>query len=198
VTAAQRRADRGRRRALRILALSVSIGAELLAPAARAQADKDLARQQWEQGTADYTLGHYVQAVAHYEQGYRALPDPVFLFNIGQAERLAGERERALLAYRSYLRSSAEGAAKRDIAERWIAELEAERARVDASSLRAPVPTGSLLDAAPRPAEPPARRRWWLWGAAGVVVAAGVTAVVLASGHGGGAVAGTAGTGTIR
>ena len=138
MTVARRRVARGRRgRSLRILALSVSIGAELLAPPARAQVDKDLARQQWEQGTADYTLGHYVQAVAHYEQGYRALPDPVFLFNIGQAERLAGEREQALLAYRSYLRSSAEGAPKRDIAERWIAELETEPPRVDAPSLRA-------------------------------------------------------------
>ncbi len=199
MTVARRRVARGRRgRSLRILALSVSIGAELLAPPARAQVDKDLARQQWEQGTADYTLGHYVQAVAHYEQGYRALPDPVFLFNIGQAERLAGEREQALLAYRSYLRSSAEGAPKRDIAERWIAELETEPPRVDAPSLRAPVPVVSLLDPATKPAEPPAPRRWWLWGAAGVVVAASVTAVLLSSGHGGGAVAGTAGTGTIR
>jgi tetratricopeptide (TPR) repeat protein len=220
VTVAQRRADRGRRaRSLRILVLSASIGAELLQPAARAQMDKDLARQQWEEGTADYALGHYAQAVAHYEQGYRALRDPVFLFNIGQAERLAGELERALLAYRSYLRSSAEGAPKRDIAKRWIAELETERERARASILRPPdagaafeaalaaptlgarssgVPAVSLLDAAPKPAEPRARRRWWLWGAAGVVVAGSVAAALLSSGHGGGAVAGTAGTGAVR
>ncbi len=210
---AQRRGGRGR--SLRILALSASIGAQLLAPAARAQTDKDLARQQWEQGTAEYALGHYVQAAAHYEQGYQALPDPVFLFNIGQAERLAGEREHALLAYHSYLRSSAEGAPKRDITKRWIAELETEPAPAGGSSLRSAgfeaalagatldvrsggVPTVSLLDKTRNPIEPPVRRRWWLWGAAGVVVAAGVTAVLLSSGHGGGAVAGTAGTGTIR
>jgi hypothetical protein len=212
-------AGRGRRgRSLRILALSVSIGAGLFQPAARAQTDraqtdKDLARQQWEQGTADYALGHYAQAVAHYEQGYRALRDPVFLFNIGQAERLAGEGEQALLAYRSYLRSSVEGAPKRDIAARWIAELEAERASspgpgaagfgaaLVGTALGAPssgVPAVSFLDPAVSPAEPRARRRWWLWGAAGVVVAAGVTAVLLSSAHGGGAVAGTAGTGTVR
>jgi hypothetical protein len=220
VTVAQRRAERGRRgRSLRILALAVSIGATFLQPAARAQTDKDLARQQWEQGTADYAVGHYVQAVAHYEQGYRALRDPVFLFNIGQAERLAGAREQALLAYRSYLRSSAEGAPKRDIAKRWIAELETERAREGTSRLTPAAgfeaalggPTlgarsigvpelqtkMSLLDRAPKPAEPRTRRRW-LWGAAGVVLAASVTAVILSSGHGGGAVAGTVGTGTIR
>ncbi|HTA18533.1 MAG TPA: hypothetical protein VK989_04535 [Polyangia bacterium] len=209
---ARRRGGRGR--SLRILALSASLGAQLFAPSARAQTDKDAARQQWEQGTAEYALGHYVQAAAHYEQGYQALPDPVFLFNIAQAERLAGEREQALLAYHSYLRSSAEGAPKRDITKRWIAELETEPPPARGSGLQsagfeaAParpalgarssgVATVSLLDQAPNPGEPRARHRWWLWGAAGVVVAAGVTAVLLSSGHGG-AVAGTAGTGTIR
>jgi tetratricopeptide (TPR) repeat protein len=218
VMVAQRLAEGGwRSPSLRILVLAASIGAELIEPAARAQIDKDLARQQWEQGTAEYTLGHYAQAVAHYEQGYRALPDPVFLFNIGQAERLAGEHEQALLAYRSYLRSSAEGAPKREIAKRWIAEYEGERARDRASSLRPPaaafeaalagptlsarssgVPAVSLLEPDLKPPEPRAHRRWWLWGAAGVVVAAGVTAALLSNGHGGGAVAGSVGTGTVR
>lgn len=81
------------------------------------------AREDFERGTRAYDLGHYAEAAKEYEAAYRAKDDPALLFNIGQAYRGANEPEKAIVAFRSYLRRVPE-ASNRDEVEARIAELQ--------------------------------------------------------------------------
>jgi tetratricopeptide (TPR) repeat protein len=164
----------------------------LLAGRAAAQdpAVKEQARALNDRGTAEYRLGYYDKAASLYEEAYRLLPDPALLYNIGQAYRMAGQRDKALVAYRSYLRTSAPDAPNRDLAQKRVDELEA----AGAGTLSRPVqllPTDMPVGPTDTPAlvgvtrveraPDGSGRRWWLWGAVGALVVGGVaTAVVLA------------------
>jgi tetratricopeptide (TPR) repeat protein len=201
-----------RRGRLLLPAMVAALLVTLPQPEAGAQALKDQAQHQWKEGTTEYALGHYAQAIDHFEQGYRLLRDPIFVFNIAQAYRLAGAHEQALLAYRSYLRVAAHDAPKRDVAARWIGELETPHAPVAATaepraatdisrpslSLREVDPPANLLDRASPPPRPQARHHWWWWGAAGAVVATSVAAVALVGRHGDGLQTGSVGIVTLR
>jgi len=98
----------------------------ILSPAAFAGPAEDLARAKTKTGTAAFNLGQYNEAAADYEAAYKAVLDPVLLFNIGQAYRLAGNPEKALTAYRSYLRTASQGVANRKLVEEKIRDLETE------------------------------------------------------------------------
>jgi tetratricopeptide (TPR) repeat protein len=87
---------------------------------------EDLAREKTKTGTAAFNLGQYNEAAADYEAAYKAVMDPVLLYNIGQAHRLGGNPEKALTAYRSYLRTAHQGATNRKFVEEKIRELETE------------------------------------------------------------------------
>jgi len=92
--------------------------------ASLAQGDeRGAARAHYEKGTTLFDLQRYAEAAKEYEAAYEAKPDPVFLFDIGQAWRLAGEPEKALGAYRSYLRRIVK-APNHDKVEALIGELE--------------------------------------------------------------------------
>jgi hypothetical protein len=173
---------------LRSVALAVcfwglSCSAAMAAPA---PPEKDAGVAEWKQGSVEYALGHFPAAAAHYEEAYRRLQDPALLFNLGQARRLAGQREGALAAYRSYLRAAGPSAPDRDLAQKRIAELESALGAPGAVPL-APPPSdaaSSLLDApgtgAARAPADEKQARWWLWGAAGaLVVGAGVAAMLV-------------------
>ena len=67
---------------------------------------ENLARDQVKQAAAAYNLGHFDEAAEHYEEAYRLVPDPILLFNIAQSYRLGGKPDKALNAYRSFLRTS--------------------------------------------------------------------------------------------
>ena len=84
------------------------------------------ARAHVRKATAAFNLGHYGEAAREYEAAYEKTLDPNMLFNVGQAWRLAGERQKALTAYRSFLRSAPKGG-ERSVAEAKIKELEEER-----------------------------------------------------------------------
>ena len=98
---------------LGLLALFVSLPA-------RAGQREDIARSEVAAGTAAYNLGYYEDAARHYEEAYRQVPDPVLLLDIGQAYRLAGKPDRAITAYRSYLRTAPADVANRAQVERRI------------------------------------------------------------------------------
>jgi tetratricopeptide (TPR) repeat protein len=85
---------------------------------------EDAARTKVSEATAAYNLGYYEDAAHHYEEAYRLILDPALLFNIGQAYRLAGKPERAITAYRSFLRTHTEDTPHRIQAEKRIQELE--------------------------------------------------------------------------
>ena len=74
------------------------------APAARADDQRGEARAHYEKGTAAYALGRFADAAAEFEQAFTLKPDPALLYNAAQAYRLAGDRDRALQLYKSYLR----------------------------------------------------------------------------------------------
>lgn len=90
----------------------------------QAQTPGDEGKDHYRKGTAAYNLGNYSDAAREYELSYRATLDPALLFNVAQAYRLAGDKRRALTAYKSYLRSAPDGD-KRELADAKVHEIEA-------------------------------------------------------------------------
>jgi hypothetical protein len=70
-----------------------------------ADSDADAARKHFDAGTAAFNLGEFTHAADEYREAYRFKHDPVFLYNIAQAYRLANDHQNALFFYRSYLRN---------------------------------------------------------------------------------------------
>jgi tetratricopeptide (TPR) repeat protein len=91
---------------------------------AGSDSDKEIARTIAGEATAAYNIGDYIEAADLYEEAYRLVPDPVFLFNLGQCYRQSGKPDKALIAYQSYLKSASEYAPYRFRVEEWIEELE--------------------------------------------------------------------------
>lgn len=129
-------------------------------PVLAAEAEVEQARTHVRKATAAYNLGRYTEAAQEYEAAYERSLDPNMLFNIGQAWRLAGERQKALTAYRSYLRNVTKGE-HRSMAEAKIKELEEQAAAQPAPMVRpvetapatAPPAAAALPSAAPLAAD---------------------------------------------
>src|SRR5713101_4490725 len=84
---------------------------------------KERALQMVKQARVAYDLGRYDEAASFYEGAYRLVQDPPLLFNIGQAYRLAGRAEKALAAYKGFLRTAPPDDPNRRVVEARIAEL---------------------------------------------------------------------------
>jgi tetratricopeptide (TPR) repeat protein len=109
-----------------------------------AEQPSDVATAHVRKATAAYNLGKYDDAAKEYEAAYEQTLDPNLLFNLGQTYRLAGNREKALTAYRSFIRSAPDSP-QRSLAESKIRELERQRS--------APPPAPAPMPAAePAPA----------------------------------------------
>ncbi len=184
------------------LGVAVFVGALISVPsAALAGPIEAAAAAASKKGSAAFNLGAYDEAAKHYEESYRLVQDPSLLYNIGQSYRLAGKPERALTAYRSYLRTAPSDVPHREQVERRIREL--ERIAAETSSTQtgpppgtlpsrsemppAPSPTPAAIVAQPAPplsdAPAPIYKRWLFWaGAATIVTGAVVTAVLLSGG----------------
>jgi len=80
------------------------------------------ARERYRRGTAAYNLGHFAEAAREYEAAYQITLDPAMLFNTAQAHRLAGDDQKAILAYKGYLRAAPAGP-QRKIAQQNLEEL---------------------------------------------------------------------------
>lgn len=87
----------------------------------------DEAKARVRKATGEYNLGQYIEAARDYEAAYLETLDANLLFNVGQAYRLAGETDKAITAYRSYLRSNPPSD-RRSLAESKLRELEEKRA----------------------------------------------------------------------
>jgi tetratricopeptide (TPR) repeat protein len=100
--------------------------------------NKALAKEHFQRGTSFYDLGRYNEAIREFEAAYQLKNDPAFLYNLAQSYRLAGNPERALHFYRTYLRYVPKAPNRAEIEER-IAAL--ERSAADkASTQTAPPP----------------------------------------------------------
>lgn len=84
-------------------ALLVVIGLALVATPALAD-DKAKAKQLFDEGMKHFNVAEYPEAIAQWKQGYLLSKKPLFLFNIAQAYRFAGDCGQAMAFYESYER----------------------------------------------------------------------------------------------
>lgn len=166
---------------------------------AAAEDNPKAALQHFDSATRLYKLGRFREALAEFEGAYLDKADPAFLFNIGQCQRMLGQREPALRAYRNYLRDRPDAINRKDV-ESLIAELERPQPSPPTSTVPPTTPAAGV-EASHGPERPPGAsvtpvlqagapatdegeaasplvRRWWFWvavgGAAVVVTAAAV------------------------
>jgi tetratricopeptide (TPR) repeat protein len=184
---------------------AVSVGAFVLAiilatRSASAGPAEDVAREHARRGEAEFNLGNFDEAIAEYEAAYRAVPDPVLLYNVGQGHRLAGHADKAITAYKSFLRTAPETTPNRAQAQKQIEQLQLlDFSPYSGANQPAPAtqaaPSGAAQvgwtdpiaapDAAESSGGAPIYGKWWFWSGVGAVVVAGVvTAVVLSMGGG--------------
>jgi tetratricopeptide (TPR) repeat protein len=67
------------------------------------------AKAHFAQGQAFHDAGAYDDAIKEYEVAYRLAPLPPILFNIGQCQRLKGDKRAALDSYQRYVAAQPEG-----------------------------------------------------------------------------------------
>jgi tetratricopeptide (TPR) repeat protein len=85
-------------------------------------AQKQEIRAHYQRASRDYDLGKFDEAIDEYQVIYEIDGDPVMLYNLAQAYRLADQPEKAIQFYRRYLQRSPE-ARNRDAVEQKIAAL---------------------------------------------------------------------------
>jgi hypothetical protein len=184
--------------------LLLAVGAAAPARAGGRQDDELKARKLF--GTGDFK-----GALDIYTDLYARNPHPTYMRNIGRCYQNLGEPERAIHAFREYLRTAKDLTPEaRAEVEGFIKEMEElERSRapapppptaapavVAAPKLDAPPPATSASPSGESPltlrSAPPAEQsssilgRWWFWTAAGVLVAGVVAGIVIASSSSGG------------
>jgi tetratricopeptide (TPR) repeat protein len=171
------------------LLLLAWLGAIGLAHAQDAAAVKE-AQQHYRRGEAAFNAQRFEDAIKEWEAGYALVPRPLFVLNLGHAERRRGELRKALALYRRFLVVDPETKLRAEV-EQVIQEIEVALA-AEAAAQAAPAAPVSPPPLAPPAAPPPAAApnealsapaapappderarpgRLWLWAAAGVVVA---------------------------
>jgi tetratricopeptide (TPR) repeat protein len=129
------------------------------ASAAEAKSDAAVAKHHFDQGTKAFNLGEFARATTEYKAAYEAKPDPVFLYNIAQAYRLAGDLTQALFFYRSFLRNLPTTPNRREVEGR-IRSLEEQVANQHSVTTQPPnttVPPGGVPSSS-EASEPPTAR----------------------------------------
>src|SRR5436309_8446403 len=88
--------------------LGIVLGFMLACLPSLANADEAsrIAMEHFRRGTRAYDLGHFNEAAVEYEKAYEAKENPALLYNLGQAYRGLGDHQKALNAYRAYLRNA--------------------------------------------------------------------------------------------
>jgi len=101
------------------------LGAALVCASASAWAqakesadNKAAAKEHYTRGTSFYDLGRYDDAIKEFEAAYQLKNDPAFLYNLAQSYRQAGNHERALHFYKTYLRYVPKAPNRADIEEK--------------------------------------------------------------------------------
>jgi tetratricopeptide (TPR) repeat protein len=101
------------------------------------------ARAHFEMGRAHFNLGEYEAAVREFEEGYRLKPQPLFLYNLGNAARRAGQLQKALVMFQRYLAERPDAPERKEVLSR-IDELKREIAE-----------TPKIVEPPPKVVEPP-------------------------------------------
>lgn len=144
--------------------------------------DRETAREDAQQAEVAFNLGHYIEAASLYEQAYRLVPDPILLYDIGQCLRLVHEPDKAIAAYRSYLRTSpADDPLRAKVAQMiddlgWDVEVQAKH---DREASQVPQAKQDLTVPLPIPKETHSSswKRWAPWVGTGLTAALAVAAI---------------------
>lgn len=143
---------------MRPTSLALAIAAVLTCAAAHAadgpsDADKAAARNHYEQGRRLYDRQRYLEAVPEFEQAYQLTGDPVFLYNVAQAYRLANRLDEAIHYYNTYLKRDPETPRRTEV-ERRLEEL--RRAKDPPNQVSEPSgrPAAAERSEAPSPVAP--------------------------------------------
>jgi hypothetical protein len=147
----------------------------LVAQPARGDTPELEARRHFMAGTQALKAGEYNRAAEEYRLAYQFKNDPLIIYNIAQALRLAGDPAGAIHNYEWYLRERPQATQRAQIEE----HLRALRAELlNQTTLPSPPPVmapsepasqSAVVVAAPPPARKPIYKRWWLWTTVGVV-----------------------------
>jgi len=153
-----------------------------------AAAEEPDAKSYFNRARTAYALGRYAEAADLFEKTFEIKPDPAILYNAAQAHRLAGNKQKALVLYKSYLRLYGEQANSAEV-ERRIADLKTAIEAEQAAKTNPPTgllhegqkekpsepetapkptlePTAVLVSPGAPPAEKkPLAKRGWFWGA---------------------------------
>jgi tetratricopeptide (TPR) repeat protein len=117
---------------------------------------KQAAKALFMSGQRHYNLNEFPQAQSDFKEAYRLLPDPVFLYNLGQCERQLGHYEEAIRFYRSFLREQPKALNRQDVLHK-IEEMEAVQKNKQPDVDKAAPPLAPIPDAeAGKPALPAA------------------------------------------
>jgi tetratricopeptide (TPR) repeat protein len=161
------------------LRIGIWIAISLMCAPARAdiESGREAGRAHYQRGMAQYELDHYEQAIAEFEAGFAASPEPAFLFNLAVVHAKLGHIEEALRFYRKYLDHGVP-AAEVERVQQAINELERQLHPSPAPVAVAPSPVPApvaevVIQAAPAPK----KRR--VWPIAVGVVAGGVALGVI-------------------
>lgn len=140
------------------------------------------AKRHFDAGFVAYDLQRYSEALAHFQDAYELKPDPAFLYNIGQCQRLLGQRDAAVRSYLSYLRQVPD-APNREHVRQLVDELRAPPAappvapavpQARVAAVQANATAATAIVRAPEPA--PRRRPWYRRTSAVVVSSIGLAA----------------------
>jgi tetratricopeptide (TPR) repeat protein len=110
----------GPRRSRVFAAVLAGLAAGVVGGGARAGTAED-ARAYLDKANAAFALSRYPVAAENFERAFELTPDPALLYNAAQAYRLAGNKQRALELYQSYLRMY--GTEKREEIEKHVEDL---------------------------------------------------------------------------
>ena len=106
------------RKKVHFSSLLVTLVLVLASPARGDESTTEQAKQHYENGSKQYDLGHWDEAIREYETAYELRPDPSFLYNLAQAYRRKGDAKRALDLYRNYLVKTPKSPLRVEIEER--------------------------------------------------------------------------------
>jgi hypothetical protein len=110
-----------------------------------------MARQHYQKATALFNLGEWTDAAAEYKEAYKALPEPVFLYDIAQAYRLGGDLPKAAFFYNSYAHNAKDPATKHE-AEVRAKKIEAQLAKGEKTAKPAEIKSEPSVEAKASPA----------------------------------------------
>ncbi len=111
------------------------------------------AKQHFEDGQKAYQLGEFPRAIREFRAAFDISGEPILLYNLGQAYRLAKDYERGLFFFKQFLAAGAGSRSEHDVVQQKVSELETLLAAQNKTQHSPPTGTVKPPDTVP-PAQP--------------------------------------------